>query len=1383
MPRMIKESGSVPTRGTFVGRASELRSYRNSTRYLLGHETPPGDSDLYPHIFLIYGEGGMGKSALLQQFKHVALEEGLSADRIIVIDLDYQMFPTVESLAQKLVQDIQQQQPGFGQRYRRVQARRDGLWERYHKLQTQWVVLSSMSEKEIDELLATHTNTIKHLSLQEAEFGKLYTPPYIARQKEWASEQLSSILAFRQEHKRLPQTFDELLQREFGVEDASLFLNESGLGQALADDLYELAEASPLLLAIDTYERADMHDDWLRVSILENSSDRMLTIIAGRNKLVSDYRRTFSGDNTSLVLAIDLNELILQADEIQQYLKKRLNLTDDPPQDLIAEIQDISRGVPLALEALVGHLAAYGDIAPYRGMKFNKQLDRRGVVRTVTNRFLRYALDDKRDDQSTRERKLRDRQSIRALSLLLQPDEPLACVLWGISIKEGQAHVNNLANRYSFIFAGYGPYEMHDLVRDFIRENTRTEGRQTFDWPALEQGLHRVIPIIKERIAQAERSIFEIQSDSAGRYDDRYEHEDWRQAILDYLNALLWLGIDGAAFVLLINRWIEAQYESHPYADELATLAIELAPKTTTWKKLIHRLRSGEDEYGFFEEYHSQLEPHARAVLYYLRGTEVSVWSVTDSDDLKTVTRKIELLEKGYAIEKTWAPLREELAEAYYRRAAYYFDSVADYRKSFDDCNRSLELRPDNAASLTGRGAARAKLGDDKGALADWDRSLELRPDHTDTLVNRANTRQTMGDYKGALEDFDRLLELDSDNTEALIERGTTKQSLGDHLGAQNDYNRALVLLSSDEGDAEMLANRGNLKRAMEDLKGALDDYDRSLELRPDDAGMLASRGLTRQAMGDIEGALADYDRSLELRPDDPVVLSNRGNAKLALADSVGAQEDYTRSLQLLSDDGITPDMLTIRGDIKHNMGNLEGALADYNRSLELRADDAGALANRAFTRQMTGDIEGALADYDRSLELRPDDPITLVRRSSVKQILGDSEGSLADSSHALELLPGERKDPDTLVHRGMAKTNLGDITGALADYTDALQLRPNDLGILANCSIAKISLGDIKGALADCSHALTLYPDDPDLRAIKGLINHSLGNIQDALTDYNFVLQLNPDHPDMLMNRGNAKQTLGNYEDALVDYESAFKVRPEDPLILFNRGNVKQTLGNYEDALVDYNRSLQLLPRLLDPFIRLCVHGMISANTGNYVEARDYLERASRLRPGNLEFLSSRAFVKYKLGDYSQALQDIERVQAACPDNLDVLNNSAAVRYRLGNYTEALQDTEHVLKVLPSNVIALSMRGLIRYKLGDTTRAFDDLRVALQLRPRLPGSLYNMACLYALHGQPDEALAWLKKAIMIYPPFCKDVLIDDHFNLLRDHLEFMKTISMSGEN
>ena len=322
-----------------------------------------------------------------------------------------------------------------------------------------------------------------------------------------------------------PTTFQELLERELGADDAALFLHERGLGQALADDLFALAEATPLLLALDTYELADQHDDWLRMTILASGSSRMLTIIAGRNRHDEAYRRTFFGGLASLVRSYNLNDQTLQSDEVREYL--RLRLDADPADELAEEVFQISRGIPLAVEALGDQLAGSGDIAPYRGMQA-EGLDRRGVVHRVTERFLRYALDGKGDDQTTREIKQQDRRRIRALSLLLRPDAALACALWGCTAGDAQQAVSRLADRYSFIFAGYAPYEMHDLVREFVRADTLSDGRNGFDWPALADGLRRALPVVEQRIALAEQRLLDP--------DERYADVEWRDATLDRLN-------------------------------------------------------------------------------------------------------------------------------------------------------------------------------------------------------------------------------------------------------------------------------------------------------------------------------------------------------------------------------------------------------------------------------------------------------------------------------------------------------------------------------------------------------------------------------------------------------------------------------------------------------------------------------------------------------------------------------------------------------------------------------------------------------------------------------------------------------------------------------
>jgi hypothetical protein len=305
----------------------------------------------------------MGKSALLRQFLWIAEREGLPRERMIVVDLDYQHYPTPDSLAQALAGAIRQNYPGFDQSYQQARARREQLAARYYDLERQWLrweALRRTGTDYVETLLDAHSRVLAQTQIQRAKFG-LNEPVALINQAEQALDEIAALRAFRDEHGQAPQSFDELLRREFGPE-AALFDRDGGLGQALADDLYVLAETEPLILAIDTYELADRHDDWLRTSIIANGSDRMLTIIAGRNRLDDAYRRTFSGEHADLVRSYNLSEHTLRADEIREYLKLRLKLSADPPANLVAEAYRISRGIPVALEALGDQLAGLGQL-------------------------------------------------------------------------------------------------------------------------------------------------------------------------------------------------------------------------------------------------------------------------------------------------------------------------------------------------------------------------------------------------------------------------------------------------------------------------------------------------------------------------------------------------------------------------------------------------------------------------------------------------------------------------------------------------------------------------------------------------------------------------------------------------------------------------------------------------------------------------------------------------------------------------------------------------------------------------------------------------------------------------------------------------------------
>ena len=820
MPRLIDLAESTPTRSRdrFVGRERERAEFRNSVRYVLGKEAPPGGSQLYPHIFLPHGDGGMGKSALLRQFVQIARQEGLPESQIVVLDLDSDSYPSAEALAQKLAIAVRRASPEFDQRYRAARTRRDQLAPRMRELKEQWArweALRGSSNEDIDKLLDAHRRTLRHAETQQANFGQAALP-YMTAQAYESRNELAALLAFRQDRGRVPDSFQELLERELGADDAALFLHERGLGQALADDLFALAEATPLLLALDTYELADQHDDWLRMTILASGSSRMLTIIAGRNRHDKAYRRTFSGGLASLVRSYNLNDQTLQSDEVREYL--RLRLDTDPADGLAEEVLQISCGIPLAVEALGDQLAGSGDIAPYRGMQA-EGLDRRGVVHRVTERFLRYALDGKGDNQAAREIKRQDRQRIRALSLLLRPDAGLACALWGCTAGDAQHAVSRLADRYSFIFAGYAPYEMHDLVREFVRADTLTDGRNAFDWPALAEGLRRALPLVDQRIVLAEQRMPDL--------DERYVDAEWRDATLDQLNILLWLGQDKAAKRLLLNRWIEAQYANDEFAVQLAELAGELAPKRKDWQGLLTAMEA--QEYERLEGNSELIEPHARVVRCYLRAQQLRIAWVNSEDDLKRINQQIELLEHSRALDEYWAPIHIELADAYGNRGSY-IGQQNHYVEALVDFEKSLALQPDDPDTFHQRGWVRVKLSDYAGALTDFERSLAIRPDNPATLHNRSKAKSLLSDYAGALADYDRALTVRPDFPEALEGRGWVKSELGDYTGALADYDRSLALRPDNP---DTLNNRGYLYAKRGEYNKAIFDLHKAIRISP----------------------------------------------------------------------------------------------------------------------------------------------------------------------------------------------------------------------------------------------------------------------------------------------------------------------------------------------------------------------------------------------------------------------------------------------------------------------------------------------------------------------------------------------------------------------
>src|SRR5262249_55282307 len=123
--------------------------------------------------------------------------------------------------------------------------------------------------------------------------------------------------------------------------------------------------------------------------------------------------------------------------------------------------------------------------------------------------------------------------------------------------------------------------------------------------------------------------------------------------------------------------------------------------------------------------------------------------------------------------------------------------------------------------------------------------------------------------------------------------------------------------------------------------------------------------------------------------------------------------------------------------------------------------------------------------------------------------------------------------------------------------------------------------------------------------------------------------------------------------------------------------------------------------------------------------------------------------------GKPEEAARLFEQACRLRPEDYQAPNLLASVYTGLGRPAEAeaadrraVQLAEKHLQLHPDDARALYLGGGALCRLGDPARGLEGAQRALALGQEEPVTLYNVACLYALQGQPEPALDCLEKAV-----------------------------------
>jgi serine/threonine protein kinase/Flp pilus assembly protein TadD len=198
----------------------------------------------------------------------------------------------------------------------------------------------------------------------------------------------------------------------------------------------------------------------------------------------------------------------------------------------------------------------------------------------------------------------------------------------------------------------------------------------------------------------------------------------------------------------------------------------------------------------------------------------------------------------------------------------------------------------------------------------------------------------------------------------------------------------------------------------------------------------------------------------------------------------------------------------------------------------------------------------------------------------------------------------------------------------------------------------------------------------------------------------------------------------------------------------------------NLNEAEAASRKALELDPELAEAHTAIALAFALRKEFG---KAAKEFEKAIQLDPKLYEAYYFYARTAFQSGELAHAAVLYEQAAKLNPDDYQAVSLLVAVYHGLGREADAmaterraLELAEKHISIHPDDPRALYLGAGIHVRMGDRKTAKDWARRALELDPEESSVLYNVACVYSLLGQADDAISCLSK-VMQHGTFYKN--------------------------
>ena len=226
---------------------------------------------------------------------------------------------------------------------------------------------------------------------------------------------------------------------------------------------------------------------------------------------------------------------------------------------------------------------------------------------------------------------------------------------------------------------------------------------------------------------------------------------------------------------------------------------------------------------------------------------------------------------------------------------------------------------------------------------------------------------------------------------------------------------------------------------------------------------------------------------------------------------------------------------------------------------------------------------------------------------------------------------------------------------------------------------------------------------------------------------------------------------------------------------------------SNQEDlrqAEAASQRALELDPESAEAH---AARGLAVSLSKRYDESEREFREAIRLNPNLFEPYYFDARAQFQKGEFERAVRLFERAGQVRDDyqaHFFAAQSYAALR-RMGEarvtYRKALAAVKRHLDLNPDDARAVTMGAVCLCRLGEKQEGLDWGQRAVAIDPEDAGVSYNVACLFALENEPEEAIRYLEEAVRGGFWHREWAEQDPDLDSLRDHPKYKAILQAQG--